>query len=62
MARMQDPEHRIRGNHDFGRLPSMRHAVVVAVLIAVFFVFATTIQQSGLWPDGWNATFDGTTE
>jgi len=58
----RDPKHRIRGNHNFSGLPSMRQAVIVAVLIVILFVFATMLQQSGLWPDSWSATFDGTTE
>ncbi len=62
MAPDQDPKHRIRGNHGFRQLPTLRQAVIVAVLIVVLFVFATMLQQSGLWPDRWNATIDGTTE
>ena len=57
-----DPKHKISGYHHFRRLPTGRQALIVAVLFVVLLMIGWTTKQAGLWPEGWNSTFDGTGE
>ena len=57
-----DPKHRIRGYPYFGKMPTARQGLVVAVLFVVLMLIGIFLQQTGLWPESWSSSFDGTGE